>query len=129
MNRPRTPGELFEALVILRNIKQTAAAESLAWIKGFLLHAGIHTAEDIRTATEAAYRLHLRARHANPDENARETLRTPRQTAVSGGDHEECAAFAIALGGGLGLSADLGFVWGDKLALALHIDDVRILPF
>lgn len=103
-------------------ILHTARQERVDWVIQFLKEREIATAADIATAVDAALRSYKRMLS---EFALSETVRTPRHVALSGGDHEDCAAFAIALAIGLALPYQLS---ANKGTLHLVIDDVAILP-
>jgi hypothetical protein len=126
-------------------ILATARLERVDWLESFLTHSGIKDAAGIAEAVDAALKLYNRRSETvdatffvdpirtEPGESlidkvqsARsETIRTPKHVAIAGGDHEDCAAFAIALAMSLGLPYELSV---RKDVLWLHIVTTQILP-
>jgi len=116
-------------------ILATARLERVDWLESFLKHSQIKDAAGISEAVDAALRLYGRTKPYGS-----ETIRTPKQVAIAGGDHEDCAAFAIALAIALGLpyelkillfgrkSLDLALSKGDERTISLTIANVQILP-
>ena len=105
---------------VIDQILATARLERVDWLESFLTHSQIKDPAGISEAVDAALKL-----YGCDISTPSETIRTPKQVAIAGGDHEDCAAFAIALAMSLGLPYELSV---RKDVLLLHIVTTQILP-
>jgi len=110
---------------VIDQILATARLERVDWLEAFLTHSQIKDAAGIREAVNAALTTYGRNTVGSATLFEIETIRTPKQVSFAGGDHKDCAAFAIALAISLGLPYELSVREG---GLWLYVVTTQILP-
>lgn len=114
---------------VFRQIQSAASMQQPDWIGSFLEHSQIKDAHGIADAVAAALKTYGRitvdGQKLRESERKSETIRTPKQVAIAGGNHEDCAVFAIALAMKLELFYQLT---QNRGTLKLVINGVTVLP-